>query len=80
MYKTLNVTNRISSELPNIILNDELWRSAQKKTVAVQIKLCKRKWVRHTEIGLCHTETSFQLETPRITHNRKTQQLEDNVR
>ena len=52
---------------PNFISNEELWRHAQKKPVAVQLKW--RKWIRlkTEEESLSHRETNFELEPQRTT-------------
>jgi hypothetical protein len=52
-YTVLTFSNRLLRKIlkifwPNIISNEELWGHAQRKPVAVQIKLWKWKWIRHT--------------------------------
>jgi hypothetical protein len=95
-WKTCKVTQRITRNLQalinkyfreiietslfNIITNEGQWRRGQKKPLAMQIKLQKGKWNRHTEKGfLCHSQTSFEQEPPKTTWKMKTtKELEEN--
>jgi hypothetical protein len=61
---------------PNIISNEEMWRHAPGKPVAVPLKLWKWKWIRHTlrRNSSAAEDQALSRNPPRTTKKRETKE------